>query len=243
MEHELETFFTRFGFPEGSAGIYHTLLEQGHLGVSDIARVLEMHRPAVYELLSQLEKAGFVSKRPSGRRTHYVAAHPKALSLYARNAATEAEDLVPLLAQRYVDEQNSAVRVLLGREGIAGAYMDIVLSLPAGATFYHYTAVQDQPKIDGYVPREYREVRDRKQLERLTITNKSVETQKKPRLERYLKVLDQRTGSFDQNVDVFVYGSKVSVFSFDEERAVIIDDPRVADFHKQIFMRLFAALS
>ncbi len=242
MEHELRTYFTRYGFPEEAAALYQAVLAGGHLGVSDIARTLTMHRPAVYDLVARMEQAGFIVQRPSGKRMHYSAAPPSFLAEYARGAAAHAADLAALLAQKYVAHESPAVRVLEGKDGIAGAYMDVVLSLPHGASFYHYTAVADQKKVDAYVPREYREVRDRKQLERLTIASEHARSKKQPRLERYVKVFPGKGGAFAQNVDVFIYGSKVSIFSFDSERAVIIDDERFAGFHRDIFKRLFKAL-
>ena len=242
MENETRQLFETLGLSAEAGHIYHTLLEKGHMGVSDIARHVGLYRPQVYELLEQLTKEGFVTERPSGKRTHYEAAHPKALSERADALAKEAHDLVPRLTRMFVSEPTADVRTLTEGEGIAAAYMDIVLTLPKGATFYHYSAVRDQEKIDSYVPDDYRPTRDRKELERLTIASAYVGSKKKPRLERYLKVLPVDNELFGQNVDQFIYDTRVSFFSFDEKRTIIIDDPALADFERRKFLVLFGAL-
>lgn len=243
MEHDTQTLFTQLGIPGDAGHIYHALLEHGHMGVSDIGRVTKLYRPQIYELLGLLTELGLVTKRDVGKRIHYEAAHPKALTALADRVASRVHDLVPQLTRLYVSEPSVAVRTLLGREGLEAAYMDVVLSLPSGGMFYHYSAVRDQTLIDSYVPREYREVRDRKALERLTIASAHAGSHKQPRLERYLKVLTKDAALFGQNVDMFIYDTRVSTLSFDAERAIIIDDSAVADFQKRVFMTLFNSLS
>jgi len=70
----------------------------------------------------------------------------------------------------------------------------------------------------------------------LTIASAYVEKVKQPRLERYLKVLPVDNELFGQNIDQFIYDTRVTFFSFDEERAVIIDDPALADFERRKFL-------
>lgn len=242
LQEQLARSVMGLGLSHNAAQLYQCLLERGNMGVSMLARETKLHRPTVYSELEKLQHVSLVVQRVRGKRIHYEASHPNVLAERVEALAQETRDLVPHLMRLYGGETSVAVKILTGREGFAAAYMDIVLTLPQGGTFYHYSAVRDQERVDSYVPREYRDVRDRKGLERLTIASPYVQGKKQPRLERYLKVLTRSSDLFGQNVDLFIYGDRVSTFSFDEERVVIIEDPAVADFQRRVFLTLFSLL-
>jgi predicted transcriptional regulator len=237
----LETLRT-LGISQHATDVYMTLLAQQDSSVAQIVRATRKHRPDVYRAIKELIELQFVHIIQKGKRVVYRGAHPERLAVYAQQQADAVIDIVPFLTKKFIAEASEAVQILEGKSGIAAAYMDVVKTLPPQGMFYHYTAVRDQEKVDSYVPREYREVRDRKELERLTIASEYVKKKKTPRLERYLKVLGKDSALFAQNVDMFIYEDKIAILSFDDERAVIIHDAAVADFQKRIFQTLFTAL-
>ena len=69
----------RIGLPEQAVKIYLALLENGQSNITDIARLVDLHRAIVYRFLPLLEERRLVSKFTSKKRMLYRANDPKHL--------------------------------------------------------------------------------------------------------------------------------------------------------------------
>lgn len=224
--------------------VYMLLLKRGISSVSDIARLGELHRPRAYEVIRDLTEKELIVPVMRGKRIFYEAASPRRLRYMVGLLAEEIESVIPSLEllQSTRREETTHVEQLSGKQGLAHAFMDVVDSLGKGDVFYRVGAERDQKVVDGYVPREYRALRDKKQLERLVITSKRIGSAKKARMERTIRLIAEGDELFENNVIQFIYGNKISLLDFNTEKAIIIENEAMAAFQKKLFLTLYKHL-
>lgn len=139
-------------------------------------------------------------------------------------------------------EKNVSVSYEEGRIGINKVFDDIVNTLPKNAIFYRVSAENDVEKANTYLPKDYREKRDKKSLERYVIMGSKAAQSKKPRLERELVVIPEHIDEFNQNVTMTIYDNKIAYIDFTNESAIIIENPMIAEFQKKLFMLTYKNL-
>lgn len=224
--------------------VYMLLLKRGVSSMSEIAHLGELHRPRAYEVIRDLAEKELVVVVTRGKRTFYEAASPRRLRYMVGSLAEEIESVIPQLETLQSTRTDAATHVeqLSGRQGLAYAFMDVVDSLAKGDVFYRIGAERDQKTVDSYVPREYRALRDKKQLERLVITSKRIGSAKKARMERTIRLIGEGDELFENNVIQFIYGNKMSLLDFNTEKAIIIENEAMAAFQKKLFLTLYKHL-
>jgi hypothetical protein len=121
-------------------------------------------------------------------------------------------------------------------------FSDIVNSLKAGDVFYRVSSEQDVELANKYLPKGYREMRDKKQLERYVIMSESGATQKTPRLERELITIPPELDEFEDNISLTIYGNKIAYIDFSSESSIIIEHSALVDFHKKMFRIMYMSL-
>ena len=135
------------------------------------------------------------------------------------------------------------IRFLYGPSGIRTAFDDVITHCTKGETFFRYTSEQDLAKVNSYLARDYRIRRDKKKLERMVISNNASGSQKKSRLERFIRYIPAETDQFEQNIIQLVYGKRIAIIDLNKEEVVIIENQQLADFQKTIFKVLYGQLS
>src|SRR3989344_3480754 len=108
--------------------------------------------------------------------------------------------------------------------------------------FYRYSSAKDAVKNEKYLPKNYRAIRDQKQLQRFVIANENTMVGKKPRLERAVKFIPNNYGLFDYDITQIIYGDKVAFLDYNTETAFIIENSIIAEFQKKIFKLLYDKL-
>jgi hypothetical protein len=121
-------------------------------------------------------------------------------------------------------------------------FSDIVNSLKAGDVFYRVSSERDVDLANKYLPKDYREMRDKKQLERYVIMSESGATQKTPRLERELITIPPELDEFEDNISLTIYGNKIAYIDFNSESSIIIEHSALVDFHKKMFRIMYMSL-
>lgn len=104
------------------------------------------------------------------------------------------------------------------------------------------SAESDVDRANSYLPKDYREKRDRKSLERYVIMSAKTAASKSPRLERELAIVPENIDGFDQNISMTVYGEKVAFIDFTNESSIVIENPLIAEFQKQLFLLAYRNL-
>lgn len=229
--------------PEESAA-YLALLEHGPANVSDISRQTKLHRPAVYQVLPELMDRGLVTSVPHGKQKWYAAEPPDKLHSLLETARSEFDKLLPDLERAFaVNAKKPVVKSLDGIQGIRFVYDDLLRTLKRGDIFYRYSAQHEFAAGERYLPKDYRERRDAKGLQRFVITSSSVMKKKRPRLERAIKVVPPKYGLFDFGITQLVYGDKLAFIDYNTDTATIIENPVIAKFQATLFKILFDQLT
>ncbi len=241
--NDLKSVLKTFLVKEEAVVIFLYLLERGEQGIQDIARGTNLHRPKVYEVLEGLLGGGYVEITKVGRRLHYKAVQPYVLLEKVKSIESDVHRLLPEL-QKIKDKLTKGIsmEVLRGETGLAACFLDVVMYLNKGDIFYRISSAKDQQYVDSVVPKQYRPIRDSKQLERRVITSRYVGEQKKARLERSIRYFDEKDELFEHNVIQFIYGDKISLLDFNSLTGTIIKNKAIADFQKSIFLTLYNRL-
>lgn len=234
--------FHRLGLPKHADVIYKLLQQKGPMIATDICRKAKLHRPAAYRALTSLLTQHFAYQTNIGRRKIYHAVNPQVIAeAFSQTSASVRERLAKQVVAND-SSKNKEVRMLNGFKGIRAAFDDVISHTQRGETFYRYTSEKDLDKVNKYLSKNYRMLRDKKKLERMVISNPVSGKRKKPRLERFVKFIPRAASLFDQNIIQLVYGNRVSLMDLDTERVLIIENKALADFQKVIFRQLYDKL-
>jgi len=233
----------KMGLSAKESAIYLALLETSPATISTIAKKSGIHRPLIYKALPGLEEKGLITKGPKGKLIQYMAEPPEKLEALFEGLKFQFGEILPQLKSIYhTAGKKPIVKFLEDKKGITSVFDDIVSSLRRGDTFYRYSSAKDVKAADKYLPGDYREKRDNKQLERLVITGEEQTKEKKPRLERGIKTVPKEYDLFDHDITQIIYGNKVAFIDYNSETATIIESKIFADFQRKIFKLLYRKL-
>lgn len=240
----LADLFKRLGYPKHADAVYHVLNKTSEaLSVTAIARETHLARMTIYRCLAALSVDGIILTQQIGKRSFYRAGPPQRLLDRAR--LIEQVD-TRILEQEHVhvpDRVPPGVRFLSGAAGVRAAFDDVITHAKKGETFFRYTSETNLSAVNAYLAGDYRLRRDKKKLERLVISNAVSGSQKRSRLERFIKYIPAEASQFEQNIIQLVYGKRVSIIDLEQEEVMIIENERFADFQKVIFRLLYQRLT
>lgn len=232
------------GLSENSAHIYLSLLQNGVSAISDITLQTWLHRVQIYRLLPYLIESGFVFETFKGKRKFYKAAHPEKINEAYSNLFENNKNTIKDLEETY-EKSEKKTTILFNKwlKGIQNIYTDIVNSCEKWDVFYRITSERDVEKINNYyIPKDYKEKRDKKWIQRYIIMSDKTAQEKKPKLEREIKIIDSKKENFDDNIIFTIYADKVSFIDFNSETSILIESKEIAEFQKKIFKLLFKKL-
>lgn len=233
--HALE----RVGLSKDEALIYETLLSKGQLNILKLSQYTEIHRPGLYKLIPRMVNKGLVTEVKKGQRIEYSASSPNNLEPLVKTTQQTLENIVNNLNTEFSKKQIvPKIETYYGKEGIGRVFMDVVTTLNKGETYYRYSVRKDIYK--DFLPKAYRQLRDDKKLERLAITNEEGAQRKKPKLERFVKVLKGNYDTF--NVTKIIYQNKIAFVDYENEVAFIVYNERLAKMEIQVFLSLYRML-
>ncbi len=234
----------RLGLHKTEITTYLHLVTHGEQSVSDISRALDIHRPLIYKALHQLTERGIVGTTIKGKQKKFIGEDPAKLRSIVKELTIDLEESLPDIEDLYIPHGTKpAIKYFEGRKGIASVFMDVVTSLKKGETFFRYTSEKDLDRVNSYLPRDYRKIRDEKNLERLVISNPISGSKKKPRLDRFIKFVGADNDNlFQQNAIQLMYGNKVAFIDLNSETSLIIENNTLAEFQKAIFKMLYKKL-
>ncbi len=234
---------SHLGLSEKESIIYLSLLSSGQETVSGVAKNTNLHRPVIYKTLPLLQNKGLVTTTTKGQRTYFVAEPPEKLHGLLQETERTVQNLIPELQAIFTSvEKRPTVKFLEGKKSIAFVFEDILQTLKKGDVFYRYSSSQSLKHSDKFLPKNYQERRDEKQLERFAITSDTIAKETQPKLERVVKTVPKQFGLFDYNITQLIYGNKIAFNDYSSETALIIENEAIANFQRQLFKTLFAKL-
>ncbi len=230
--------------PEKAWMMYLSLLENWKSSISDIQNNTNIHRVEIYRLLPLLLESWFVLVSIKWKRKFYLPASPiKIQEAYKEMEEINRWSINQLLEKYSYLDKKPNVTYTEGKKWVINVFNDIVNSQNKWDIFYRVTSETDTKKInEEYLPKNYREKRDKKELERYVIMSSKAAKIKKPRLERELKVIPENIDEFDDDIFMSIYANKVAYIDFNTESSIIIENKQIADFQKKLFKLLFKSL-
>lgn len=235
--------FERIGIPEKTARIYLDLLDHGESSIADICKRTTLHRAEVYRAIPFLKEEKLIEETILWKRNLYRALSPDRIEAMIHEFEKRNTPLVSELKNKYDTLwKNISVTYQEWRLGVTKVFEDIVTSLPKWSVFYRVSTENDVNKANTYLPSDYREKRDKKNLERYVIMSSKSAKNKYPRLERELVIIPESIDDFNQNISMTIYGDKVAYIDFSNESSIIIENPLIAEFQRKLFMLTYKNL-
>mgnify|MGYP003998782449 CR=1 FL=1 len=230
--------------PEKAAMIYLWLLEHWKSSISDIQNTINIHRVEIYRLLPLLLEMWFILVSIKWKRKMYSPASPIRIENVYREMEEKNKWSINSLLEKYshLDKKPNVV-YQEWKKWITNVFNDIIDSQKKWDIFYRITSEIDTEMINKeYLPKNYREKRDKKQLERYVIMSSRAAQIKKQRLERDLIVIPEDFDEFEDDIFMSIYANKVAYIDFNSESSIIIENKQIANFQKKLFRLLFKSL-
>ncbi|MBI5153480.1 MAG: hypothetical protein HZA36_03420 [Parcubacteria group bacterium] len=233
----------KIGLDDKEIDVYLALIDLGPSTISDISRKTGIHRPALYLLLPALQEKEIIAISPSKKRRRYVAASPETIHRVAEDALQEINSLVLELKARVEQgERKPKITFLEGRKGIMSVFEDVVTRLDKDDVLYRYNSRKNIAEAGKYLPKNYKELRDKKRLGRFMITNEATKNAAEQSIDKTIKIIPKEFGLFDNNITQIVYKDTVAIIDYTTETALMIENQSIADFQKTVFKLLFSKL-
>ncbi|PIR45234.1 MAG: hypothetical protein COV10_00350 [Candidatus Vogelbacteria bacterium CG10_big_fil_rev_8_21_14_0_10_51_16] len=242
MKHK-KGLFPLLGMTTRDEQIYTVLLALGPATATELAHRAKLHRQELYRALPSLLGSGVVVQVKRSKRRAYTACDPKQLlHLYEEARASVEEQLQEFSELSHGIATRPLVTYAEGLAGIRRAYADVMHSLPRGGIYFRYSSKDARRRAEKDSPRDFVQVRDKKQLERLVITNEEEKKRKRNLLGRDIRVVPKDFDLFEDNVTQVIYGNKVAIMDFNSETTITIENATIARFQEKIFRLLFRYL-
>lgn len=228
---------------EHGAKIYLTLLERGEKSIADLTKLAGLYRVEIYRQLPFLLDAWLLVEIVRGKRKTYSATNPYKLQEMHEQKQKNLNQNIQDLIQNYAyQDKKPKVIYQEWKKALMYVFSDIVHSLWHGEVLYRVSSEKDVSAANTYLPENYREIRDKKQLERYVIMSESGAKEKSPRLERELVTIPPELDDFQDNVSLTIYGDKIAYIDFSSETSIIIEHKALVDFHKKMFRIMYMSL-
>ncbi len=233
----------RLGLKEKEVQIYLDLIENWASSISEIIERTWLHRPEAYRLLPLLKEEWFVTESKKSKRRFFEAESPEKLLWLLENLWNDLNWVIPdLISMHSNASKRPGVKYQEWRKAVTYVFSDVVNSLNKWDVFYRVSSEKDVECANSYLPNDYREKRDKKQLERYVIMSEDKSNIKKPRLEREIVTIPPELDEFTDDVHMIIYWNKVAFIDYNSEASIIIESAFIAWFQLKLFKMLFSSL-
>ncbi len=238
-----KSLLQNLGMNQHESLIYEKLLEKETNSITDIEKLTKLHRPQIYNALKVLQEKNLVQIVIKGKRKYYSATSPQAIEQIFTQKEKEFFDYIENLYRTYEKSHSHKPEVTFseGKEAIQKTYSDIPKELKRNGMYYRYMPVSKLYR-SRYLPKNYREERDKKSLERMVITSKHTMHHKSNNLMRTVKAIPPEFDLFEYEMSLTMYNDKVVLVDFETESVIEIKHERFAKFQQKVFKLLFSKL-
>jgi sugar-specific transcriptional regulator TrmB len=233
----------KIGLTESQSKAYIALVKYGNLKANELAEKIEETRTNAYMILDRLVDLGLANKDESSKVLKYYPTNPTSLERLIENkrkdiltTEKQVRDTMPQLLSYYYTYRNQpGVRFFQGKEGIMQMYED------QRRTSKDIYFISSQAAFNLLGDDLYKHIEQRAKL---GIKSYGIEPAGEKNIE-YGKENDKRLlrdmiwapiGVLEAPVNLYVYGDKTALISFEEEViGTIIESPKIAQAMKQLF--------
>ena len=235
--------FEQIGIDKKSWTIYMSLIDYWRQSISEIAIKSQLQRIEIYRKLPFLLELWLVIEIKIGKKKIYKAGSPKILETLLLESQENAQKSIQDISEKFQNKESKPDIIYKEwASSISYVFWDIIWSLKKWDIFHRISSETNIEKSNSYLPKNYREQREKKELQRYVITTQKTENQKTPRLERETVIFPESYEQFDENVQMILYANKIAYVDYNSESAMIIENKKLCDFQKKIFKALFKSL-
>ena len=229
---------------DDESSIYLNLLEYWTSNITEISKYTKMHRTQIYRLLPNIIEQWIILVVKKWKSKFYKPANPEKINGIYKKMLEESKNSIDELKQKYENlEKKTSIIFQEWKKGIENIYYDLVNTLPKWWVFYRISSeINPEVTAKNFIPKDYREKRDKKQIERILIISENIEKYKVPKLEREYKTIWNNIDIFDDNINFTIYGDKISFIDFNTQTSILIESKELADFQKKIFKMFYKRL-
>lgn len=249
-----EDIYRQIGLSKEESEIYQSLLENGALSASELAKTTSVKRTYIYTLVQDLVRKGLVIQEKRGRVTTFVAQSPdKLLELTEsrKNALEQTrqalENVLPSLKSLYTVSGSKPIMTYFeGLEGIKKVYLDTLKEGKDIDALVETSKVE--PEVYAWLTREYAPRRVKMGINVRAIVASGVKTEKYVRLNeaelRETRQVESKDYPFEHEINI--YGSKLAIINHRKGYpllGLIIDHPVVAKTFQSWFELTWSSIA
>lgn len=241
QEHILE----KLGLSKEEAQIYLFLIKNPKQTISDLSNKLLINRPKLYTILPAMIESWLIWNMLVGKRKYYIAENPDIFNSYFHKIKNDFGVFIPEIKEMYGNNFKKPIfKHLRWKSGMKNIFLDIAYTLSVWDTFYRYSSRRNVTKtsIPNTQWQEYKNLRDKKKLERMVITNDYLNSLKEKKLEKEVVIIPKDFDIFEDNITKLIYANKVAIIDYNTEECFVIESQIFANFERKIFQLLFRFL-
>lgn len=225
------------GLEDKEIRIYTSLLELGEATVLTLSKKAGIKRPTAYIVLQSLEEKGLVTKTVRGKKSFFLAQHPKKLVSEAEFRLKELKEIVPQLETLFIGGTGKPrVTIYEGKERLDQSADEIFITM--GEVVYMGTLKLSQEAF----PRTFKKINEYATLspefmirELIDESEENIGYKNRYRSQyRDIRFIPKELLPFE--VDICVFGSRTLITSVTKEYFTIsIESKEIAQSFKTLF--------
>lgn len=220
--------------------IYLDLLNNWSSNIVEISNRTGIHRPVIYKIIPLLKENSLISEVIKWKRRTYKAESPEYLKNLFENLSNNFNYMIPELQELYESKDSKPnIKILKWKKWIKEVFADVVVSLKTWESFYRYSS---RNNFWWYLPSDYKELRDKKKIQRMVITSELKAKAKWSDLDRDVVHIPRSFDLFEDNIAKLIYSNKIAIIDYNTLDSVIIENKLLAKFEEKVFRILFKLL-
>jgi len=231
LTEELE----EIGLSKRESETYLALLEQGQTKIGAVLKKTGIPSSKIYEVISRLQKKGFVSYIVRGKIKYFQAADPRVIANYFEEKKKKIDELVPKLIYTQKASKHLSAEIFEGQKALFGLLANLISDAKKNELYLVFSIAEENKNNSAQI--FFRNFALRRKLKCLdTRVLKNIKEHKK---ERHTK-LKLRFTRFNFPQGITIFRDKVIIISWTETPvAVKIESETFASQYKQFFMELW----
>jgi len=224
--------------------VYNFILENPFLDMTDICKSCKLHRPLAYKIIKSLIKKNFIIIQLSGKKKLYIPENPNKIYDEFVNMEFKIKNLTRELKEKYNTNINKLkITQYQGKYAIRNAYKEVIENTKIKNNIYRIENIEPNVKLHDYYPEIYKQrAYEGGDINKYVILNESKSKIRKPRINRYTKIMSAKDIGPAENVFQVISDKNVMFVDLNSEQAFLFEGEKFAQFQKNIFKILYKKL-
>lgn len=217
--------------------VYMQLIATPHIVLTELSRATGIHRPTLRKIVADLTVLGLIKKSRLGKRDVFSTTGIEAFQAFTNGVSHTIDDEIQKIIKTISKER--VVSFLQSKQDIKNMYIDLVTTLNKDDSYYCLSSKTSTYDWNEYLSVEFRKVRQKKNL-----TSYLVSTNPPDGGMRFsLEIKNVFWPTLEKECMILVYGNKVAMVNFKDEKGVVIEDALFASFQRGVIKKMFEVLS